>query len=106
MFFHADGVGPGVEGAKPKLAASAYYKSVIGPCVMKTAPVTSLGHTVTESYTVTTQYKLYFMEHRLAGGDLVRVVGIFMPGSPTYALRHLTTTTFTDLEACNVFPLS
>jgi hypothetical protein len=103
MFFHSAAEGVVAKGTTPKLAVCAYYKSMIGPSVMKKSPAGALEHKVTESYSVTTRYKLYYMEQRTVDGVPIRVIGLFAPGVPTYSLRHLTATTFSDLEACNVF---
>mmetsp|Transcript_18277 Transcript_18277/g.47771 ORF Transcript_18277/g.47771 Transcript_18277/m.47771 type:complete len:408 (+) Transcript_18277:278-1501(+) len=91
--------------ADPKLAAVAYFKSVVGPSVMKVAPPKAIRHAVAESYTVTTNFKLYYMTRKAASGAVLSVVSVFLPGVPTYSLRHLTTLTFGELDGANVFPL-
>jgi hypothetical protein len=51
------------------------------------------------------RFKLYFLEKpagRDGVTDTVRVVGVFMPGVPTFALRHLTALTASELAKCGL----
>ena len=55
------------------------------------------------------RFKLYFLEKpagRDGATDAVRVVGVFMPGVPTFSLRHLTDLTAREMAKCGMLSLT